>query len=456
MLNVTQIGRTLQTLFGEKAEEVARETKFVQRSSKMRGVTFLLTFVLGFLETPTASLNLLCQVAEDFGVSIRKQGLQGRLNAHAVTFMAQMFALAKEKLENKVAISLPLLTQFTVVHLMDSTAISLPDSQAETFAATGGSGPKAGLKLQTLWDFLRGNLTALWITAGRGADQSFRKQDAYLVPGGLFLADLGYFAVGALQAIAHQDAYFLSRFQTQTGLRTPETGEKFALLAHLQQIQADEVELALWLGFKVNLPVRVLALRLPDAIVAERRRKAKENARRQGRTASHTHLAWLAWSIFVTNVPAAMLTLAQAARLYPLRWQVELLFKLWKSEGQVDRVAGTCQPRILCEVYAKLIGFVLFHYLTAPLRWGTRELSPPKALQTFRRHVAELGRALGSLPEVERVLNKLMRRWQRFAHKDKRRTRLSTCRQLELASGHLLEGSQVLPPAPAPGSFSLA
>ena len=438
MINVTQMGQKIQSLLGKKAEEVAKESKFVQRQSKMTGVVFLLTVVLGFLEEPKASLNFLCQVAEDLGVSISKQGLQERLTDNAVEFMKQMFGLVKENMENKVPIPLKLLTQFKVVQLMDSTVITLPKTQAEEFAGAGGSGSSAAMKLQTIWDFLRGNLTEIWITPARKSDQGFKKHLDYIEPGGLFVADLGYFVLGLLQQIADKEAYFLTRFKAQTGLRNPVTGEKFDLFTYLKQTTAAEVELYLWVGFDVKLPARLLAVRLPDAVVAERRRKAKSRAKRKGRTLSQRHLAWLAWSIYITNVPASMLSLAQVALIYSLRWQIELLFKLWKSEGRLDRVAGIGRQRILCELYAKLIGFVLFHYLTSPLRWDNRELSPTKALQTFRRHIVEFGRSLNSLPDLISVLHKLIRRWRRFARKDKRRKRLSTSRQIELAVAQLL------------------
>jgi len=133
-----------------------------------------------------------------------------------------------------------------------------------------------------------------------------------------------------------------------------------------------------------------------------------------------------------------MLTLRQVVLTYRLRWQIELLFRLWKSEGELDRVAGRLRERVLCEIYAKLIGMVVFHYLTAPVRWAERELSPVKALQTLQRHIMEVAVALDSLPDLQSALAKLLRRWKRFALKDKRRTRLSTCKQIELAAAQAL------------------
>jgi hypothetical protein len=434
MINTEPIGQALQNLFGETADEVARETRFVQRESKLTGIKFMQTFVMGFIQHPEASMNLLSQVAADLGVEITKQGVQKRLTSAAVAFMRTMFDRSKDTLQNKIPIPLTLLTQFTAVQLVDSSGISLPDSLAAEFPAAGGDGPVAGLKLQTIWEFLRGNLTAVFQTTAREPDQSFTGHLAYITQGALFLCDLGYFKLTSLRDIIAGQAYFISRLDTQCGLLDPTTEERFDLLAYLRQSLADRVELNLWVGCAMQLPCRVLAVRLPPDVVEERRRKAKDNARRKGRTLSTQKLAWLEWSIYITNVPAAMLALRQVVLIYTLRWQIELLFKLWKSEAQLDRVAGKRRERTLCEIYAKLIGMVVFHYLTAPVRWAERELSPTKALQTFRRHALEFAQALGSLPDLLNALDKLICRWQRFALKDKRRKRLSTCRRIELVA----------------------
>jgi IS4 transposase len=41
--------------------------------------------------------------------------------------------------------------------------------------------------------------------------------------------------------------------------------------------------------------------------------------------------------------------------LYRVRWQIELLFKLWKSQGRLDKSLGHRGERVLCEVLAKLL-----------------------------------------------------------------------------------------------------
>jgi hypothetical protein len=447
----------LHNTFDKVANKIARETAFVQRKSKLTGSRFLSVWVLGFIQHPQASLNLLSQVAEDIGVRISRQGIQKRLTPSAVSFLKKMFEYSKEALQNRIPISLPLLTQFTAIELVDSSQVALPDELADEFAGAGGDGPQATMKLQTVWEFLHGNLSQVVLQSGRHTDQGFRGHLAQIVRGGLFLCDLGYFCTASLQAIANAGAYFVSRLDTKCVLYDPMTEERFDLLHYLGQSAHNQHELQLQVTRVAKLPCRVLAVRLPADVVDERRRKAKANARRKGRTLSAEKLAWLEWNVYITNVPQTMLTFTQTMLLYSLRWQIELLFKLWKSESQLDRVAGRLRERVLCEIYAKLIGMVLFQYLSAPLRWAERELSPTKALQTLQRHVLEMAKTVHSVADLQAVLDFIFRRWQRFALKDKRRSHPSTLSKIQLA---MKQPSQATPSlslgSRAPVSMSLA
>ena len=45
------------------------------------------------------------------------------------------------------------------------------------------------------------------------------------------------------------------------------------------------------------------------------------------------------------------------------RWQMEMLYKLWKQYGRIDEWRTANPWRVLCELYAKLIGLLLQHWL---------------------------------------------------------------------------------------------
>jgi len=76
------------------------------------------------------------------------------------------------------------------------------------------------------------------------------------------------------------------------------------------------------------------------------------------------------------------------------RWQIELLFKLWKSYGRIDESRSAKPWRILCEVYATLLAMVVPHWLLLVGCWEYPDRSLVKAAHTVRQHALPLLSAL--------------------------------------------------------------
>ncbi len=96
---------------------------------------------------------------------------------------------------------------------------------------------------------------------------------------------------------------------------------------------APTVDLPIQVGITDRLPARLLAVRVPQAVADERRRKLRTAARRNGTTPCAARLALADWTVFITNAPRALLSLDEALVLGRARWQIEVLFKLWKRHG---------------------------------------------------------------------------------------------------------------------------
>jgi hypothetical protein len=191
-------------------------------------------------------------------------------------------------------------------------------------------------------------------------------------------------------------------------------------------------EQAVLIGANVRLACRAIFVHLPPTVAGARRRKAKRAAQKRGHNLTSRTLELMAWSIYITNVPTTMLSLHQVVLLYSVRWQIELVFKLWKSECALDRIAGLRRERVLCELYAKMIGIVLIHWFVAPLRLSEVELSVVKACRILQRAALRITQALKSPSKLSSILEGVVVRMKRYATKDKRKTHLSTLHQLKL------------------------
>lgn len=127
-------------------------------------------------------------------------------------------------------------------------------------------------------------------------------------PYSLFLFDLGYFKLTAFAKIAAAHAYFLSRLNHQTTLREVVGGrhQALALASYLACETHPLVEKAVVLGAYDHVPARLIAVRMPEAVVNERRHQAYAVAKKRGYTPSQMPLTLMAWNLFITNVPATV------------------------------------------------------------------------------------------------------------------------------------------------------
>lgn len=435
-LNLQSIGERIKAFFGDTVNEVARQTKFVQRKSDLDGLKFLQALVFGSIEKPEVSLNHLAQVCLDLGVKITPQGVDDRINTYSVAFLKEMFSQAMDTFKNDQPLPVAGLQQFTALNIVDSSVQALPDNMAEEYAGCGGDGPQASLKVQLLFEFLYGNLKQVTLQPGRDPDQAYRDYLQVVEAGSLTLVDLGYFSLAAFGEISDRDAYFLSRYLFGTAVFTPD-GERMDLLMTLQSATASEMDMQVLLGADQHLPDRLVAVRVPQEVADRRRQKAKDKAKRKGRTPSQEYLALLDWTLFVTNVPTEMLSAKQVATLYRVRWQVELVFKLWKSYCGLDRIAGWRRERVLTELYAKMIGIVLTHFLVAPLRMpegagANREISPVQVRQILRRFARQLNQTLARSQNLVNVLEEMVLHIRRFGFKQKRAKHPNVCHTLHL------------------------
>ncbi len=109
--------------------------------------------------------------------------------------------------------------------------------------------------------------------------------------------------------------------------------------------------------------------------------------------------------------------------LYRVRWQIELLFKLWKSQAKLSQVGRYRQARIVCQLYARLIALGLFNWLATPWRFASQgELSFPKAWRVFQRYVVRLVDAIASRwRSVPRLLTQMIDDFLHFALKNSRK-----------------------------------
>jgi hypothetical protein len=426
---VGSVGGAIQSLLGKIAEKAGEETKVILRQRVFTSITLAQTFVLSFLQKPDATDEDIAEMAALCGAGVTPQAICKRHSPALVKFLQTLFAKTVHvKVEADKTLA-PILERFTKVIILDSSTITLPDDQQEEFTGCGGSyhGGKAALKLQVELDLRSGSLAHVELEPGKSPDSATTRQETSHGPGSLRITDLGYFNVPVFAAMDKRGEYFLSRLNFGTKVAMTDNGPMIDIMEWLRQWPTGVVDQTIWLGCDQRLKCRVIAFRVPPEVAAERRRKLRHEAmRKRGCEPTAARLAWCDWTILVTNVPESMLRVKEAIVLYRARWQVELLFKRWKSQDLIAELTGTTTVRQMVRVWARLIAAVLQHWLLLSSVWGDPTKSLGKAVKAIRRFVTHLVVALDSSEKLQQVLHQITKLIAKTCRRNKRRKKPGT------------------------------
>jgi hypothetical protein len=278
------------------------------------------------------------------------------------------------------------------------------------------------------------------LQAGRAADQGFRDYLGLVKAGSLTIADIGYFSLDAFKAILAKNTYFLSHYLHPTALFTP-SGERIDLLYLLRNATDGKLDTSVLAGSgeQHRISCRLIAFQVSQAVADRRRAIARKKAKGKGRTPKQEYLEILRWTIFLTNASEQMLSAEQITLLYRVRWQIELVFKLWKSYAGMNQIAKWRGERVLTELFAKMIGIVLTYFLIAPLRMpegagANYEISAVQVRKIFAHFARQMNQDMTNLPDLILLLGDMLRQILRFGLKQKRRKKPNVCQALVLAS----------------------
>ncbi len=425
-ISIEKLASTLQTLFTTGAAQAAQESTMIRRQRKISGAHFVQTLVFGWLENPKATVD---ELAEQLGVS--KQGLDQRLDARAADCLWQVVRRASRHLFAASPESIPLLRRFKGVLIDDCTSLGLPAALARQFPGCGGSDPEAGqagLKLLVRFEVTSGQFEALELSAARNSERTLSQLLPPLPRGSLHLADLGFFDLDCLAELTRQGVFWISRVPALLS-KEADDGTTEVLADWLKVQHADRIDIAIRLGTVKRLNCRLVAVRLPEEVAQRRLRKLKQTLKKKGRTISERQRVMCQWLVLITNLPAEQFTIEEICVLYRVRWQVELLFKRWKSLVGLSRSRGHRAYRVLCETYAKLLGCLVQHWGSLLLGSPLGVISAYRRAKRLRRFATQIADALDDLGRLLRVLEKLAARLRGLSHQDKRRRSPST-RQL--------------------------
>ncbi|MED3486341.1 MULTISPECIES: IS4 family transposase [Bacillus] len=360
-------------------EHLAKEKGFVQRKSKYQAKELVALCVWLSQQVASTSLTQLCSYLEvSTGVLISPEGLNQRFNASAVQFLEQVLAnlLTQRNYSTKEIIH-QYSTTFKHIRILDSTTFQLPDTFSSHYQGSGGSSHTAGVKIQLEYDLLSGKFLHVYVGEGRENDKIFGSTTLQTIQSkDLYIRDLGYFDLHDLQDIHDKGAYYISRLKLNSRIyRKNEKPEYFQngtvkkgtlyiqldmeeLMNQLSPGQTMEISEA-YIGQYQKLPSRVIIHRLTKEQTEKRLKEQAKKEKKKGIIYKERSKRLSGINVYITNLSVENVPMEHIHDLYSLRWQIEILFKTWKSFFQIDKCKEIKKERLECHLYGQLISILL-------------------------------------------------------------------------------------------------
>lgn len=301
-------------------------------------------------------------------------------------------------------------TRFRSVLIQDGSSFALHEGLAEAFPGRFKKNSPAAVELHATFDLLANTCEAVAVAPDVLSERAFLPPPSSLA-GYLLLADRGYPSYAYLAALDTAGAAFVMR--AKENLASAVVGiYRDGQLEDLERPVALKTLLKKHPGETLDLIVQVKV----EGRVRHFRVVALPSKK------GHT--------ILLTNLPQADFTAEMVGLAYRLRWQVELIFREWKSHANLQRFVTRKAPIAEGLIWASLLVSLLTRFVAnAAQAAGRVAISTLKAAKMMAAHLPRLLQALRLGPQelelaLDAALSDLIHNGQR-AHpvRDRRKGR---------------------------------
>jgi hypothetical protein len=350
------IASGLKKVIGEEeVEQIARETGFLKRKRKVAPLGLLVACLstLG-----VSSVKWLADILRTFNKqndeSLQYKPFHNQLKKKA---FPEFLRLVLDRAINKLTIPMlhalegSKLKRFESIILHDGTSLALKDSLAEVWPGRFTKVSPAAIELHVTFDALEDNVTAITLTADKEAERQ-HAPTLEECSGCLVIEDRGYQSRGYFAGAKEHQVSFIIR--GTKNIRPTIVGArdlKGVRSRRLQRLVGKRLSWEILPREGVDLDVEWGSgtTRYEGRIVIFYK-KGKRNAK--------------AFTYLHTNLDRADFSADEVGQLYRLRWQIELLFKEWKSHANLHKFDTKKEAIAEGMVWASLLAATLKRCLT--------------------------------------------------------------------------------------------
>lgn len=392
---ITTFAEKLQYLFYGFSRIFSEESAFILRN-RLLDIQHWLFTTLEWVTQSNPTLGSLAALFDNQRISITKQALSKKFDMSCVNFLRKLLSEVLRTLVNSSNAKAPaLLSLFSNVFIADCTRIQLSQQTKDIFPGVGGN--KENVNASELKIFLRieastGIIDQFLYDSGRTSDHAFYKQASPLPERSLELTDMGFLSQERMLYNQQNNIYYVCRIQSQSIIYY--NNQKYSISKFLQQQNGNDIDVHVLLG-KRKVPCRLIIRKVSEEVAKQKLANVTRKAQKTRRQVSQALVIVSKWQFYVTNIESDMCTLDEIITLYSVRWQIELIFKLWKKEMELNKSNGKTTPRVLCEKLLKMIHILLFHSHEILADIGpVCEVSHVEVLNRYKVHFSSLLEAL--------------------------------------------------------------
>jgi hypothetical protein len=320
-------------------------------------------------DTSRSCNQMAIETQSRYGVDITKQGIDQRFNEGARKYI---HSLIGEVLSKQVTQSLDIgwLKSFERVIIKDSSKFDLNARVKNKLPGFGGSASEAGACLQYEFDIKTGYVNDLDITPANASDSKNALSTIDSVgKGDLTIRDLGYFVTEYFEKIHEKEAFFLSRLNASVAVyKKNQKGElkelSFGVLyQRMIKQKIKTLDMDVFIHRDKRLSVRLIIEPALEEVYNQRMKKIASYNKKKGHQLTQNYRDRCRFNLFITNIPSDNLDRKTIIKIYRVSWQIELIFKVWKSIFGLDNVAPMKYERLMASLNAKLL-IVLVNWQT--------------------------------------------------------------------------------------------
>lgn len=253
--------------------------------------------------------------------------------------------------------------KFNRVVIGDSTKFSIPNNMSSDYPSYGGNVKvKALMNIQHSYDILNKKLLDVTIGKATSNDQSYVTRIIETVQtNDLLIYDLGYVTTLFINQIIKKDAYFLNRLPSQWNVYEAQSAKKVdwgLLYKDMKRKKSTTLEMQVHLT-KQKIESRMIFNLVSKEVYEKRINLATKRAKSYGNNVSKEYKIRARFDVYITNAKSQDIKKEDVKSIYRLRWQIELIFKVWKSVLKIDMSKKVNKYRFECQLIAKLIWVIL-------------------------------------------------------------------------------------------------